>query len=89
MNTYELEAKCRELRRLQSLIEEAQAEAETIKDEIKAFMGDSEAVRAGEYRVTWKSVKAATLDVKALRQANPLLCDMYTRQTISRRFCVV
>ena len=31
--------KCRELRQLQALIDEAQAEAETIKDAIKAAMG--------------------------------------------------
>ena len=34
MSTSELESKCRELRQLQALIEEAQAEAETIKDTI-------------------------------------------------------
>lgn len=50
MSTNELESKCRELRQLQALIDEAQAEAEAIKDAIKAAMGDSEAVQAGEYR---------------------------------------
>lgn len=48
MSTTELESKCRELRQLQALITEAEEEAESIKDAIKAFMGDSEAVRAGE-----------------------------------------
>lgn len=38
MSTNELEMKCQELRELQRLIEEAQAEAETIKDAIKAHM---------------------------------------------------
>ena len=41
MSINELEMKCQELRELQRLIEEAQAEAETIKDAIKAHMGDS------------------------------------------------
>ena len=36
MSINELEMKCRELRQLQALIDEAQAEAETIKDAIKA-----------------------------------------------------
>ena len=54
MSINELEAKCRELRQLQNLIEEAQAEAETIKDAIKAAMGASEAIQAGEYKITWK-----------------------------------
>ena len=39
MSTHELELKCRELRQLQALIDEAQAEAETIKEAIKAAMG--------------------------------------------------
>ena len=38
MSINELEMKCQELRELQRLIEEAQAEAETIKDAIKAHM---------------------------------------------------
>lgn len=42
MSTNELEAKVRELRQLQSLVEEAQAEAEGIRDAIKAHMGDTQ-----------------------------------------------
>lgn len=50
MSINELEMKCQELRELQRLIEEAQAEAETIKDAIKTHMGDSETACAGEYK---------------------------------------
>ena len=42
MSTTELEMKIRELRQLQQLIEEAQAEAEGIRDVIKAHMGERE-----------------------------------------------
>lgn len=52
MSINELESKARELRQLQALIEEAQQEAEAIKDAIKAAMGDSETVVAGEYKIT-------------------------------------
>ena len=55
MSIHELESKIRELRQLQTLIEEAEAEAEAIKDALKAYMGDSEELRAGEYKVTWKA----------------------------------
>ena len=48
MSTNELTEKIRTLRELQALIEEAQAEAEGIKDAIKAHMGASEELRAGE-----------------------------------------
>lgn len=50
MSTNELTSKIKELRELQALIEEAQAEAEAIKDALKAHMGDAEELRAGEYK---------------------------------------
>lgn len=85
MNMNEIESKVRELRQLQALIEEAQAEAEAIKDAIKAHMGDSEELRAGEYKVTWKAVKSARIDASALRKALPDVAEAFT--TV-RRFCV-
>ena len=88
MSTNELESKIRELRQLQALIEEATAEAEAIKDAIKASMGDSEELRAGEYKVTWKAVKASRIDTTALRKALPDVAQAFTRETITRRFCV-
>ena len=88
MSITELERKCRELRQLQNLIEEAQAEAETIKDAIKATMGDSEALRAGEYTVTWKPVKTVRIDTVALKKALPDAAQAFTRETVTRRFCV-
>ncbi len=88
MSNHELEGKLRELRQLQALIEEAEAEAEGIKDAIKAHMGDSEELRAGEYRVTWKTVKSARIDAVALRAALPEVVERFTRETTTRRFCV-
>lgn len=88
MSAREIESKVRELRQLQALIEEAQAEAEAIKDALKAALGDSEELRAGEYRITWKPVKAARIDTTALRKALPDIAKAFTRETITRRFCV-
>ena len=88
MSTNELEMKIRELRQLQQLIEEAQAEAEGIKDAIKAHMGDSEELRAGEYKVTWKPITASRLDATALRAALPEVAARFTRTSMTRRFTV-
>lgn len=88
MSSHELESKIRELRQLESLIEEAQAEAENIKDAIKAHMGDTEEIRAGEYKVTWKTVKSARIDASALRKAMPDIAEAFTKETNVRRFCV-
>lgn len=88
MNTNEMECKARELRQLQALIDEATAEAETIKDALKAAMGDAESVQAGEYKITWKAVTSARIDTGALRKALPDVAAAFTRETTVRRFCV-
>ena len=88
MSTQEIESKVRELRQLQALIEEAQAEANAIRDAIKAAMGESEELRAGEYQITWKAVKSARIDTTALRKALPDVAQTFTRETVTRRFCV-
>ena len=88
MSINEMESKCRELRELQRLIEEAQAEVETIKDAIKAAMGDSDSVQAGEYKITYKAVTTARIDTAALKKALPDLAAQFTKTTTARRFCV-
>ena len=80
MSTNELESKVRELRQLQALIAEAEAEAETIRD---AIMGDS-----GEYRITWKHVTSTRMDTAAIKAALPEVAARFTRTTTTRRFCV-
>ncbi len=85
----EIESKVRELRELQALIEEAQQEAEAIRDAIKAHMGDSEELRAGEYKITWRPVTTARIDTTALKKALPDVAARFTRETTTRRFCVV
>lgn len=88
MSNKEMESKARELRQLQALIEEAQQEAEAIKDAIKAAMGDSESIQAGEYKITWKAVTSSRIDTTALRKALPDVAERFTRETTTRRFCV-
>ena len=88
MSISEIESKCRELRQLQNLIAGAEQEAEAIKDTLKAHMGDSEELYAGEYMVTWRPVKSSRLDTTALRKAMPEVVERFTKTTTTRRFCV-
>lgn len=90
MSTTELEAKCQELRQLQNLIEEAQQEAEAIKDTIKATLAAQavDELRAGEYKVTWKPVTTTRIDAKAFQQAFPEVAQAFSRTSTTRRFCV-
>ncbi len=88
MGVQEVTAKIKELRELQALIEEAQEEAEKLKDAIKAYMGDYEELGAAEYTVTWKPVKSARIDSKALRKALPDIAAAFTVESTTRRFVV-
>lgn len=88
MSSAEIESKIRELRQLQSLIDEAQTEAEAIKGSLKAHMGEREELRAGEYRVTWKAVTSSRVDTAALKKAAPELVEKFTVTSTTRRFCV-
>lgn len=88
MSEKELTAKIKLLREMQRMAEEAQAEAEALKDEIKALMGDTEELRAGEYRITWKPVKASRIDTAALKRAMPELAERFTVSSTSRRFVI-
>jgi predicted phage-related endonuclease len=88
MTTSELTGKIKELRELQALIDEATAEAETIKNEIKQDMGDLEELRAGEYIVSWKSVTGVRFDSTAFKSTHKELFNQYARQYTARRFTV-
>ena len=86
MSMNEIEAKIKELRQLEALIDEAQTEAEAIKDAIKAHMGDSEELRAGEYKVTWKTITSTRLDTAALKNALPDVAERFSKTSTTRRF---
>ena len=88
MSINKMEAKAQELRQLQALIDEAQAEAEALKDAIKAAMGDSESIQAGEYKITWKAVTSSRIDTAALKKALPDVAERFTKETTVRRFTV-
>ena len=88
MSINELESKVRELRQLRQLIAEAEEEAEAITDAIKTHMGDTEELRTGEYRVTWKAVQSSRIDTAELKRALPEIAAAFTRENKIRRFVV-
>lgn len=88
MNMQDIERKIRLMREMQRMAEEAQAEADSLKDEIKAYMGSSETLSVGEYKITYKTVKGSRLDGTALKKAMPDIYSAFCRPTETRRFCV-
>lgn len=90
MSTIEITSKIESLRELEDLIEEAKAEAEAIRDEIKAEMlsRDTEELTAGQYIVRWTSVLSNRFDTTAFKKVLPDIYKAYTKQVSSRRFTI-
>lgn len=90
MSTIEIQSKVEALRELESLIEEAKAEAETIRDEIKAEMlnRNTEELNAGQYIVRWTSVLSNRFDSTAFKKVMPEVYKAYTKTVSSRRFTI-
>lgn len=90
MGTQELTAKFREIKELQQLIEEAEAEMEALKDQIKAEMESRsvEELTADVFKIRWTTVKSSRFDTTAFRKAMPELAEQFTKDTTSRRFVI-
>lgn len=90
MSTVEITSKIEQLRELEELIEEAKAEAEALRDEIKAEMlkKNTEEMEVGRYIVRWTSVLSNRFDSTAFKKVMPEVYKAYTKQTASRRFSI-
>ena len=90
MSTIEIASKIEALKDLESLIEEAKAEAEALRDEIKTEMlnRDTEELEAGQYIVRWTSVLTQRFDTTAFKKVMPDVYKAYTKQVSSRRFSI-
>ena len=90
MSTIEITAKIEALKDLEALIEEAKAEAETLRDEIKTEMlnRNTEEMEAGQYIIRWTSVLSQRFDTTSFKKVYGDLYKEYTKQTASRRFSI-
>ena len=90
MSTIEITSKIEALKDLEALIEEAKAEAETLRDAIKQEMllRDTEELTAGQYIVRWTSTLSQRLDTTKLKQALPEIYTAYLKQVSSKRFTI-
>ena len=90
MSTKELTAQIESLRALEELIEEAKAEAETLRDAIKQEMLllDTEEITAGQYIVRWTSVLSQRFDTTAFKKVMPEVYKAYIKQVSSKRFTI-
>ena len=90
MSTIEITSKIEALKELETLIEEAKAEAETLRDEIKSEMlnRNTEEMEAGQYIVRWTSVLSQRFDTTASKKIMPAVYKSFTKQVSSKRFSI-
>ena len=90
MSTTEITSKIEALKELEALIEEAKAEAEALRDEIKTEMlnRNTEELEAGQYIVRWTPVLSQRFDSTAFKKVMPDIYKSFTKQVSSRRFSI-
>ena len=90
MSINEITAKIRTLKELQALMEQAQTEAEAIKDELKALMEETgmEEMNVDVFKIRYATIKGNRFDAAAFKKTHADLYAQYTRPTETRRFTV-
>ena len=90
MSTLELTNKIAQLREWEQIMDEAKAEAEAIKDELKQLMLDRgvEELEAGEHIIRYTSVISTRFDTTAFKKAYNEIYKAFTKQNTSRRFTI-
>ena len=90
MSRNELVAKIEALNEWEALMEEAKAEAEAIRDSLKAELAERgvEELEAGQYIIRYTSILSNRFDTTAFKKVMPDVYKAYTKQTTSRRFTI-
>ena len=90
MTKAEMIAKIEELNAWEALMEEAKAEADAIRDDLKAEMmeRETEELVVGSYIVRWTSVLSNRFDTTGFKKMYGDLYKAFTKQSASRRFTI-
>lgn len=90
MSKIELLAKIELLNKYEAMMEELKAEADTIRNTIKAEMEarEVEELIAGQYIVRYTAVLSNRFDSTAFKKVMPDIYKAYTKQVSSRRFSI-
>ena len=90
MSRNELITTIEQLKEWEAILEEAQAEAEALRDSIKAQMleEDTEELAVGAYIIRWTSVLSNRFDSTAFKREHAELYKSFTKQVASRRFSI-
>ena len=90
MSNNEIIKKIEALTEWETIIEEAKAEAEALRDSIKAEMleQNTEELEVGAYIVRWTSVLSQRFDTTSFKKSHGEMYKEFTKQVSSRRFTI-
>ena len=90
MSVNEMETRVAKMLEWEQLAEEAKAEADAIRDELKGEMlaRDTEELQAGRFIIRWTSVLSNRFDSAAFKKNYLDLYQQFVKQVSSRRFSV-
>ena len=90
MSKKELISKIEYLQELEGFMDEIKAEADGIRDDIKAMMLEegTEELEAGAYLVRWTSVLSNRFDATTFKKIYGDLYKAFTKQVASKRFTI-
>ena len=90
MTKAEMIAKIEALNEWEALMEEAKAEADAIRDSLKAEIleRETEELIAGSYIIRWTSVLSNRFDTTGFKKMYGDLYKAFTKQSASRRFSI-
>ena len=90
MSTNQIMSKIEALLDWEKIMEEAKAEADALRDEIKQEMvsRNTEELTVGQYIVRWTSVLSQRFDSTAFKKVMPDVYKSFIKQTASRRFSI-
>ena len=88
MSRKELNAKVRQLRKLNAKAESLEAQIESVKAEIKAEIEAQgvEEVSGSDWKVSWKYVTSTRFDSAAFKKTHSDLYGQYCKESTTRRF---
>ena len=88
MSKNEMITKIEALREWEALMEEAKAEAEAIRDELKQTMLAADVEEMEAYILRYTAVLSQRFDTTAFKKVMPEIYKAYTKQVSSRRFSI-
>lgn len=90
MSTNQISKKIETLLEWEKIMEEAKAEADALRDELKQEMinRNTEELTVGQYIIRWTSVLSQRFDATAFKKVMPEIYRAYTKQVASRRFTI-